>query len=336
MEKPGFTKLFSKCVFALVAGSAAYAGSVAPDLDSIQASHPNQSVQVIVKYASPSATNNIATGNSTPSYCLGSKIADLPGAALCGMSAASAKALANNPGVSHVSLNHSLQATGSSLPVYDYLPESVRTKASSIAAAASPDPSAGAGIGVAVIDSGIYSASLDLVDASGALRGHSHVIQGADFTGEGFNDDYGHGTHLAGIIAGDGTNSSGPQFGNIIHGIAPGVTLISLKVLDHTGASTDAQVISAIEWAIQHKAQYNIKVINLSLGRGVFESYKTDPLCQEAEKAWLAGITVVVAAGNGGRYQRTNGYFTIAAPGNDPLVLTVGAMNTKSTPSRSG
>src|SRR6202012_6058879 len=88
---------------------------------------------------------------------------------------------------------------------------------------------------------------------------------------------------------------------------------------------------------IQLRAIYNIKVINLSLGRQIYESYKTDPLCQEVEKAWLAGITVVVAAGNGGRFDgaNTNGYGTIAAPGNDPLVLTVGAMNTESTPLRS-
>jgi hypothetical protein len=95
-------------------------------------------------------------------------------------------------------------------------------------------------------------------------------------------------------------------------------------------------VIRAIERAIQLKAVYNIKVINLSLGRPIFESYKTDPLCREVEKAWLAGITVVVAGGNGGRDNSagTNGYGTIAAPGNDPLVITVGALNTESTPKR--
>jgi serine protease AprX len=83
--------------------------------------------------------------------------------------------------------------------------------------------------------------------------------------------------------------------------VAPGVQLINLKVLDHTGASTDAEVIQAIDRAIQLKPIFNIKVIKLTLGRAVFESYTTDPLCQEVEKAWAAGIAVVVAAGNGGR-----------------------------------
>src|SRR6185312_17026343 len=123
-------------------------------------------------------------------------------------------------------------------------------------------------------------------------------------------------------------------FTHDVHGVAPAVDLINLKVLDRTGKSTDAQVIAAIDWAIQNRRQYNIQIINLSLGRGVYESYKLDPLCQEVEKAWLAGITVVVAAGNGGRFAPTHGYFTIAAPANDPLVITVGAMNTRSTPSR--
>src|SRR6185437_2787309 len=113
--------------------------------------------------------------------------------------------------------------------------------------------------------------------------------------------------------------------------------LISLKVLDKNGESDDATVIAAIERAIQLKPFYNIEVINLSLGRAVYESYKTDPLCQEVEKAWKAGITVVVAAGNEGRNNsfHNNGYGTIAAPGNDPRVITVGAMNTESTPQRS-
>jgi len=89
-------------------------------------------------------------------------------------------------------------------------------------------------------------------------------------------------------------------------------------------------VISAIQEAIQLKSMYNIRVINLSLslGRPVFESYKLDPLCQAVEAAWKTGIVVVVAAGNSGRdnSQGTNGYATITSPGNDPYVITVGAM----------
>jgi serine protease AprX len=96
------------------------------------------------------------------------------------------------------------------------------------------------------------------------------------------------------------------------------------------------QVIKAINQAISVKDIYNIRVMNLSLGRPVMESYTQDPLCQAVEAAWQAGIVVVVAAGNDGRDNSagTDGYGTISAPGNDPYVITVGAMNTKNTPDR--
>ena len=88
--------------------------------------------------------------------------------------------------------------------------------------------------------------------------------------------------------------------------------------------------------AIALKSKYNIRVINLSLERPVFQSYQTDPLCRAVEAAWNAGIVVVVAAGNEGRNntQGTNGYATVMAPGNDPYVITVGAMKTLGTTSR--
>jgi serine protease AprX len=102
-------------------------------------------------------------------------------------------------------------------------------------------------------------------------------------------------------------------------------------VLDGTGAGTDANVIAGIDRAIALKSAYNIRVINLSLGRSVSTSYLFDPLCQAVEAAWRAGIVVVVAAGNDGRdnVYGTQGYGTISAPGNDPYVITVGATNDK-------
>ena len=192
----------------------------------------------------------------------------------------------------------------------------------------------GKNIGVAVIDSGI-DVNQDLTGngtGSGLLNWFPNVVYAESFvSGEGVDDYYGHGTHVAGSIAGNGANSYGAAYFHDIHGVAPGAHLINLKALNRNGQSDDATVIRAIERAIQLKAVYNIKVINLSLGRPVFESYTNDPLCQEVEKAWRAGITVVVAAGNEGRNNTagTNGYGTIAAPGNDPLALTVGAMNTE-------
>ena len=105
-------------------------------------------------------------------------------------------------------------------------------------------------------------------------------------------------------------------------------------MLDANGGATDSQVIAAINQAISLKSKYNIRVINLSLGRAVYESYKLDPLCQAVEKAWKNGIVVVVAAGNNGRYLPTSGYGTVTAPGNDPYVITVGAMKPMGTPQR--
>ena len=99
-------------------------------------------------------------------------------------------------------------------------------------------------------------------------------------------------------------------------GVAPGVNLINLKVLDASGEGSDSFVMAAINRAIALKNTYNIRVINLSLGRPVFESYTQDPLCQAVEAAWKAGIVVVVSAGNDGRDNTygNDGYGTINAP----------------------
>lgn len=191
----------------------------------------------------------------------------------------------------------------------------------------------GAGIGVALIDSGV-NAHPDLYTTS--LLPVSRVVYNQSFvTGNSSAaDQYGHGTHVAGLIAGDGIASTGPFFSNTFKGIAPGAQIVNLRVLDANGSATDSQVIAAINQAITLKSRYNIRVINLSLGRGVFESYKLDPLCQAVEKAWKRGIVVVVAAGNNGRYLPTAGYATVTSPANDPYVLTVGAMKPMGTPER--
>src|SRR6266513_5961867 len=143
--------------------------------------------------------------------------------------------------------------------------------------------------------------------------------------------------HMSGIIAGAGWFSTGSNFTHTFKGIAPNANIINLRVLDQNGAGTDSSVIAAIQTAISLKSTYNIRVINLSLGRQAYESYKVDPLCQAVEAAWNAGIVVVVAAGNQGRNDSagTEGYGTIAVPGNDPYAITVGAMKTAGTPTRS-
>jgi serine protease AprX len=199
----------------------------------------------------------------------------------------------------------------------------------------------GAGIGIASIDSGVSGwhddLYLDRDEATGTYA--PRVVHFKDFVyplpadsyGAEFPyDDYGHGTHVAGIIAGSGFDSSGAR-----GGIAPGARLIGLKVLDANGTGYISDVIAAIDYAISVKNTYNIRVINLSVGSGVYESYHTDPLAQAARRAVEAGIVVVAASGNFGR--GTNGdsqYGGITSPGNAPWVLTVGASNHQGTTAR--
>src|ERR1700688_3488943 len=157
----------------------------------------------------------------------------------------------------------------------------------------------GAGIGVALIDSGVTSHP----DLNGGAWGQSRIVWNQSFVPGNTSsaDQYGHGTHIAGLIAGNGHSSTGSQYSHTFEGIAPGANLVNLRVLDQNGAGTDSSVISAIATAISLKRQFNIRVMNLSLGRPVYESYKLDPLCRAVEMAWKNGIVVVVSAGNNGR-----------------------------------
>jgi serine protease AprX len=194
----------------------------------------------------------------------------------------------------------------------------------------------GTGVGVAVIDSGITSWHDDLTypGASTLVKtaAGQRVAKFVDFVNGRTSayDDNGHGTHVAGIIAGNGRDSKGAHAG-----IAPGAHLVGLKVLDSSGRGVISDVIAAIEWATANRALYNIRVINLSVGAAVTESYKTDPLTLAAKRAVDAGLVVVTAAGNLGR----NGlgqtqYGAITAPGNAPWVLTVGASSHEGTVKR--
>jgi serine protease AprX len=193
----------------------------------------------------------------------------------------------------------------------------------------------GTGVGVAVIDSGVNPV-FDLTLAGNSKTSRIVYSQNFDPSANTTSDWYGHGTHVSGIIAGNGGSSTCGNCDVTFRGIAPNANIINLRVLDSNGSASDSTAIAAIQQAISLKNQYNIRVINLSLGRGIFESYTLDPLCQAVEQAWKAGIVVVVAAGNYGRDNSNNnyGYGTITAPGNDPYVITVGAMKTMGTATR--
>ena len=185
----------------------------------------------------------------------------------------------------------------------------------------------GQGIGVAVVDSGISSHA--------ALS--KKVIASVSFvTGDPIvSDTYGHGTHVAGIIAGNAGPAAWvtPLYTG---GIAPGAQLINVRVLGANGTGLTSDVIAGLDWAIANRSKYNIRVINLSLGHPVYEPAATDPLCEAVAEAVQAGIVVVVAAGNSGK--SADGRMVlggITSPGNSPLALTVGALNTWATVKRS-
>jgi len=193
----------------------------------------------------------------------------------------------------------------------------------------------GAGVGVAIIDSGIASWHDDLTVQSGSASypfGNQRVAAFMDFVnGQPLPyDDNGHGSHVAGIIAGNGVDSNGKRMG-----AAPDASLVSLKVLDANGAGTISQVIQALDWVLANHTQYNIRIVNMSVSTPITESYWTDPLTLAAKRVVDAGVLVVVAAGNHGTSASGQiQYGGIGSPGNAPWVLTVGASSTNGTPAR--
>ena len=193
----------------------------------------------------------------------------------------------------------------------------------------------GAGVGVAVIDSGITAWHNDLTSRTPTMYpyGDQRVAAFVDFVNGRTTpyDDEGHGTHVAGIIAGNGRDSHGRHAGT-----APDATLVALKVLDAYGRGTISRAIAALDWVLANRQRYNLRVVNLSVGAAVRESYWSDPLTLAVKRVVDAGVVVVTAAGNLGR----NGsnevlYGGVTAPGNAPWVLTVGASSTNGSTRRS-
>jgi serine protease AprX len=209
----------------------------------------------------------------------------------------------------------------------------------------------GKGVGIAIIDTGISTSHPDF-----KKNNKSRVAVSVDFTGAGSSnangilmgggqDRNGHGTGVASVAAGNGSASKG--YGESYVGIAPDASILDLKVLDENGSGTSSGVMAAINWAVVNQKRYNVRVINLSLGAIVPESYRTDPLCKAVERAVLAGIVVVAAAGNDGHTDEIVGYKTngdplyrqvfgaIHSPGSSPYAITVGASDTNGTAKRS-
>lgn len=164
---------------------------------------------------------------------------------------------------------------------------------------------------IAVVDSGIYKTK----DLS------KRVKFGANFNPEVHTaaDGYGHGTFVAGLIAGDGKLSDGAFVG-----VAPKANLINIRVCDDNGMATESSVVSGLQWIYENKALYNIKVVNMSLNAATPQSYHTSPMSAAAEVLWFSGIVVVASAGN-------NGTANLYAPANDPFIITVGATDDRGT-----
>jgi serine protease AprX len=169
----------------------------------------------------------------------------------------------------------------------------------------------GKNVAVAVVDSGVMKTT----DLQGRNR------KNVNFNGSFHKatDLYGHGTFVAGLIAGNGQASGGKYIG-----VAPNANLVNVRVSDDQGMATESDVINGLQWVNDNRAKYNIRVVNLSLNASAAESYSTSPLDAAAEILWFNGIVVVVSAGN-------SGTATLYPPANDPFVITVGATDDKGT-----
>jgi|1186.fasta_scaffold18795_2 serine protease AprX len=182
----------------------------------------------------------------------------------------------------------------------------------------------GQGVTVAMIDTGV-AASPDLagrmVTVSDGLLSPSQPCK--NLSGEpSCQDNYGHGTFVGGVIAGDGSSSGGTY-----SGVAPRAKLLSIKVAGADGSTDVSNVLAAIQWVVSYRSMYSIRVLNLSLSTDSAQTYRTDPFNYAVERAWDAGIVVVVSASNRGPSAAT-----ISKPADDPLVITVGASDDRGTP----
>jgi serine protease AprX len=192
----------------------------------------------------------------------------------------------------------------------------------------------GGGVRVAVLDSGVAPVA-GLGVSEGSPNGRIAAwVDLVDPHPRGPTDPYGHGTHVAGIIAGDEVEMHDPGAPAVLYGgVAPGAEIVSVRVLDRSGEGRTSDLIAGIDWVVDHADALGIRVMNLSLGHPIREAATTDPLVRACDRAWESGILVVVSAGNLGR--DATGYGTITSPGNSARALTVGALVDENTASRS-
>jgi len=303
-----------------------------PRIATLAQSHPRAVVQAIVQFNAPVGQARAQADAESHGRIIG-KLPIIHGLAVQ-TTAGQARALAANPDVHAVSLNTTV--TPQSLPAarLPMMPGSQSISGDQVQTTYDQTLGVtplwrfgvtGTGVGVAVIDTGVDGA---LPDFSSAGGGHSRVSVSAVDNSHATtaNDSYGHGTDVAGIIAGNGNNRSDALHGQYV-GVAPNANLISVKVSDETGATNVLDVIYGLQFAVTHQTEYNIRVINLSLDSATPQSAKVDPLDAAVESAWMHGIVVVAAAGNRGSATDAVQY----SPANDPYVITVGGVDENGT-----
>jgi serine protease AprX len=174
----------------------------------------------------------------------------------------------------------------------------------------------GRGVTVAVLDTGV-ARHPDLIRPTNRIAAFKDFVNGRTRP----YDDNGHGTHVAGDVAGNGYSSKGKY-----RGAAPGARIVGVKVLDRQGSGFDSTIIKGIEWCVNNRRRLGIRVLNLSLGKQALERCNNDPLCQAVGRAVRAGLVVTVSAGNDGP-----GKGSIDSPGVSPAAITVGATNDRNT-----
>jgi serine protease AprX len=294
------SRLSFSIVFTIALASSAFAGAPNPKLESDlafrAATESTNHTRVIVSLASgqslPASFQPYATTDRLDS--VDAQVLDVPDALLASLSA--------SPAVTFVRGDR---------PVFE---QDFRTDISAGSFFANQNLGfSGKGITVAVLDSGIDATHDDL------RRRVVGFIDFVNFRRDPY-DDNGHGTHVAGIIAGDGFDSRGKQAG-----VAPEAQIVALKVLDANGQGRVSDVVAAFDWIGKFGAAYGIRIVNVSLAASIKESYDTDPLAQAAKRLVEKGIIVVAAAGNRGKQDGHEVFGGVGAPGNAPWVFTVGA-----------
>jgi serine protease AprX len=223
------------------------------------------------------------------------------------------KVLAKDPGVRYVATN---------APVFSSSQagrQTARVPGSTSSLQTANTAWKGSTVPVAIVDTGVAQ-HWDLY----APIAQFDFVGGAPGTPMDFSDPYGHGTHIAGMVGGDGSYSYSAKY----QGVSTQAKIISLRVLDGEGRGNMSDVLRALDWILTTGIpEYGIRVANLSLGKGVEEGQDLDPLVQAVNAVWDAGVVVVVAAGNHGQ----SGHYTITSPGNSRKVITVGSLTDNST-----